>query len=123
MRHFGAVNERLAQVRERGRSGAGPQGPGPTGERAARSGGLMRSQVTQRLRQQSQDIEARVGAVEAQEEESFFSRYRVPVLLGGALALAGSLYYGFVVRPKQKALEEKLNVISVPLLKQIEMQG
>jgi hypothetical protein len=74
--------------------------------------------------QQSQDIEARVGAVEAQEEEeSFFSRYRVPVLLGGALALAGSLYYGFVVRPKRKALEEKLNVINVPLPKQIEMQG
>ncbi len=83
----------------------------------------MRGQVTRQMLQQSRDIEARVGAVEAQEEESFFSRYRVPVLLGGALALAGSLYYGFVVRPKRKALEEKLNVINVPLPKQIQMQG
>lgn len=34
----------------------------------------------------------------ASEEESFFSRYRVPIVIGSALALSGGAYYFFVMR-------------------------
>jgi len=72
---------------EMGVTGAETKDYDRTAERQAR---LARGETFQSRGAQAASLDA--------EEESFFARYKTPIVIGSALALAGGAYYFFVVR-------------------------
>jgi hypothetical protein len=84
---------------------------GPTAGSSGPSGPSVRDRLLARRGKRRSERQDRVASGEtfvgrgdaqevalASEEESFFSRYRVPIVIGSALALSGGAYYFFVMR-------------------------